>query len=1109
MRGQRATANRPAGTLARGIGAGRRPFVGRGHELDLLRATLDEAAAGRGGMLLVTGEAGVGKTRLMQELGAWASQRDWRVLVGRCWEEGGAPAYWPWIQIVREAGGDFGRLPGPASTGLETASVDPESLRFALFDAATRFLLDAARRRGPLLLVLDDLHAADASSLLLLRFLGEAIAEARVLVVGSYREGERRVGELGDSLAQLVRIARRISLRGLSVGEVEAYLVGVVSAETPRAVSARLHAITGGNPFFLGEVVELLAKGGPLAEGAGRGLRLPIPEEVRAVIRRRVAQLSDEAMSVLVMAAVSGRAFDLRVVERLGDIPARDLLEMFAEGVAAGVLVDDPAIPGRFTFAHELVRETLYLDLPAGRRLEIHLRVGRALEELHAGEPDPPWEEIAHHLALAAPLGDASEAVACLVRAGDRASGLLAYDEAAAHYERALGLLTTATNAPGDRRCELLLRLGESRWRAGDTRRARASFEEAIDLARTLRAAELFARAAVGYVIALGGFLLVARFEAGAVGIGLLEEALAALPRRDSPLRSHVLARLAVEMWGSHEIERRVALSREAIAMARRLGDSEALVTALHCSHWALCAPDMVDDRLANTREMLAVAAETRNQEIAFLAHNARFHCFLELGDAQGIGVEIEAMAQLAERMRQPTYRWHTECLRVIRATLDGRFDDAERLADTALGQSTLWFSEYADYVYRFGQIFTIRWAQGRVGEVRETVRTHGERFPWVPRWRETLTAVEVGDAGAARAELESRARHDFADVARDGLWILNLCSLAEACVMLVDSRRAAHLYELLLPYADRNAVSVLQQSYGPVALRLGMLATMLGRWDEAERHFATALDRSCVLGARAMSARVLYEHAKMLVARGGGDDEPRARRLLDDAAALCGELGMVGVLERVSALRRRAAPARVGDAALRREGELWTIAYAGETFRLRDVKGLRYLALLLAAPGTEIHALDLLHAGEGTAPRRATAADAAAAGLSASTLGPGEPVLDAPAKEAYRRRLRDLGEDLEKARDWADPERIVRLELEIDALTDELARAAGLGGRDRELSTPAERARVSVTKAIRTTIRTIDRHCPALGAHLSASIHTGRFCSYAPPAEAPPSWSL
>ena len=1065
------------GAAAGRSGASTRPFVGRTTELQLLHDAMEEAASGRGGVLLVTGEAGIGKTRLMQEVAGWASDNGWRVLVGRCWEEGGAPAYWPWIQVVREAGGDFEQLPGPAGTPV---SVDPESRRFALFDAATRFLIDGARRQ-PLLLQLDDLHAADAPSLLLLRFLGEAIADAPILVVGSYREGERRVRELADSFAGLARVARRISLRGLNAEEVEAYLAGSGGS---RSAAARLHAITGGNPFFLGEIVGLVARDGVLDA-------LRVPEEVRALIRRRVSQMSPEATDVLRVAAVIGRSFDLRTLELAAGLGPRRLLDLLAEGIDAGALADQRPLAGQFTFIHELVRETLYEDLRPGQRLEIHLRIARAIEEQHRGDPDPRLEEIAHHLALAAPLGDTLEAVDYLTRAGDRATALLAYEEAATHYERALQLLATVARAPGDRRCTLLLRSGDALWHAGELRRASASFEEAIRVARLLEAPELFAEAALGYVIASGGFLLAARVEAGARGIGLLEEALAALPRSDSRLRANVLAHLVMEMMFSPDVERRLALSREGIEMARRLGDAEALVTAFHCSHWAVGAPDMVDDRLANTREMLEVATQSGDDEIAFLAHNARFHCFMELGDAQQIARETEAMSQLAERSRQPVYRWHADCVRVVRATLDGRFDEAERFADSALAHGMVRHNEYADFIFRFAQTVAIRWAEGRLGEMSDAIREHVERFPWIPHWRQALAAAELGDTRTARMELERCARRGFAELPRDGLWILHLCSLAEACALLADGPRAERLYELLLPFADRHAVSVTLQPFGPVALRLGMLATTLERWDEAERHFATALERCSDLGARAASARVLYEHAKMLVAR--GDDEVRAVALLDEAAGLCDELGMPGVRERVDALAEVVGKASMADAAFRREGDIWTIAFAGETVRMRDAKGLRYIAILLAAPGSEIHAGDLVRAVEGVGPAPSAA----------------EPVLDAAAKAAYRRRLEDLGEDLEQARDWGDPERVVRIELEIEALTAELARATGLRGRDRELASPAERARVSVTKAIRTTIRALDKHCPALGAHLTASIRTGRFCSYAPPGEAPPHWAL
>jgi eukaryotic-like serine/threonine-protein kinase len=1082
-----------------------RPFVGRTGELHELRAALDEAEDGRGLLLLLSGEPGIGKTRLMQECAREAGDRGWRVAAGRCWEEGGAPAYWPWIQAVRALGGQVERFAAVAG-----GSADPETVRFRLFDAAGQFLIEVARDR-PLLIVLDDLHAADAPSLVLLRFLTEANANAPILVVGAYREREVRLPERRESFAELIRIARRISLGGLSVGDVEDYLAGVTGQEASPSVSARLHMLTGGNPFFLGEVVRLMTHDG-LTDGdvdldpVGR-----LPDEVRTLLRRRIADLPDDTVCALRVAAVIGREFHLRVLERTSRLDVARLLDVLAEAGDAGVISEDPAIPRRYAFVHELVRETLYDDMAPAERLELHRTIGAVLEELYRNDLDPHLSAIANHLALAAPLGDVSAAIDYLVRAGDRAASILAYEEAGVHYERALGLLGADTEASRERRCELLLRLGDARWRAGDTRPARASFEEAAELARRLGDGQLLARAALGYVVGLGGFLLFARFEVGATGVGVLEEALAALPREDSPLRARLLARLAVEMHTSYEVEGRVAVSTEAIQMSRRLGDSEAVVTALHARHWALGAPEMVHERLEKTGEMLAVAAELGDQELAFLAHNARFHCFLELCDGPGVDAEIAALTQLGERIQQPFYRWHGVCLQVIRAQLDGRFGDAERLAREALRIARLRHSEFAAYIYKYAQMVAIRWAQGRLDEYWPEVADHGEQYLWVARWREALAAAERGDRRAAAAEIARHAGSGFADIPRDLFWLIRLCSLAEACVVAEDHACAETLYELLLPYPGRNAVPYTQQPFGPVALRLAMLAAMLERWDDAEQHFETALARCDLLGARAIRARVLLEYARALLARSRDGDAERAAALLDDARRLAQDLDLRGVLRRVAALvpaTDRTPQTSRPEARFQCEGEFWTIAYGGEAFSLRDVKGLRYIALLLAAPGTDLHVLELVSAAEAP-PDRPARAEIADAGLHESWPGDAGPLLDARARDEYRGRLEDLRAELDEAQRFRDEERAAGLEEEIDSLVAEIARAAGLGERERSSSSTAERARVSVTKAIRTAIRLIDRQSRELGEHLRSSIRTGRFCSYAPPGETPPAWRL
>jgi hypothetical protein len=1089
-----------------------RPFVGRLHEVAELASALEEAASGRGSLVLVSGEPGIGKTRLMGELARVGAQRGVRVATGRCWEEGGAPPYWPWLQVIRALGGDLEELAAPAgakaSQRSAPAAVLPERERLRLFDAVGRFLAAVSSER-PILVVLDDLHAGDEPSLFLVRFLGDVLAEAKILLVASYRETDQRVRERSDVFAELARVGSRIPLRGLAPAEIEAYVTTVTgSAVSSRAV-ARLCEVTGGNPYFLGEVVRLLDAGDTLDsldEPTSTDPILRIPEEVRALIRRRVAGLPREAVAALRAAAVIGREFDLHLLQRASGLSSARLMGLLAEPAAVGLIAEVAA--RRYSFAHDLVRETLYDDLPPRRRLELHLAVGRLLETAHGDDVDPHLSEIAHHLFLAAPLGGAGEAVDYLVRAGDRASAVLGYEEAAIHYRRALELLAAAGDGSGHRRGDLLLRLGDAQWRSGDGSGARLAFERAIDAARRSADPEMLARAALGYVIAVGGFLLYARFPIGTAGMGLLEEALAALPPADSALRAHLLAHLALEMWSAAEpVERRVAISEEAIEIARRLGDSEALLAGLHAHHWALTTPGRALERLAHTEEMLRVAKETVNPEIEFLAHNARLHCYLELCDRWGTESETQAMTAIAERMRQPFYRWHTVCLRALGATLDGRFGDAEQLAREALALARLRESEYTTYLFRYGQMLAIRWAQGRVHELWPEIQDHGELFPWIPRWRDALSAAELGDEETARRELERHAVRCFAELPRDGLWILHACALADACALVGDERRGLQLYELLLPHDGDNAVSYGKQPFGPVAMRLGKLAALLERWEDADRHFATALDRCEHLCARAIRARVLLEHAQALAARGEAGDRERIAAMLDEAARLCDELGMSGLLERFSALRGRPSGAPSAEAIFRREGEFWTIAYEGQMFRLRDVKGLRYIAALLATPGREVHALELASAGTGRpADARARLAED---DLVASRLSDLEPLLDDRAKKDYGRRLAELEEELEQARAWEDTERAARLGDELDLLTQELARAVGLRGRDRTFSSPAERARISVTKAIRTAIRLIDKQYPELAAHLEASIRTGRSCSYATPGAPPPSWSL
>src|SRR5580698_5993903 len=465
-----------------GLGGGGRmttPFVGRARELAALTTDLDAAVSGRGRVVLVAGEPGIGKTRLAEELAPRATARGAAVLWGRCWEGAGAPAFWPWVQIVRRyvqvQAGDPTSLRHDLGFGAAEIAqlvpavhdcvpdlptpppLEPEAARFRLFDSLTGFLRTAAARR-PLLLLLDDLHWADVPSLALLRFMSRELEGTGPLVVGSYRQSEVGQGHpLLAAVADLTRGQHRwLLLGGLGQRDVASFVALVAGGEPSAELAAEVYRQTDGNPFFVTEVVQLLASQGrldPAARGAavlGRGL----PEGVRAVVAERLGHLSDDCRRILEVAAVVGRDFELRVLQPASGLDTERLLVLLEEAEAGRVVGAVPDGLSRWRFAHALVREVLYEGLRAARRVHLHRLVGEALEVVYAADPGPHLAELAHHLVEAAPGSEetAAKAVQMATLAGRRALEVLAWEDAAELFERALAAL------------ELLLAVGEAGW---------------------------------------------------------------------------------------------------------------------------------------------------------------------------------------------------------------------------------------------------------------------------------------------------------------------------------------------------------------------------------------------------------------------------------------------------------------------------------------------------------------------------------------------------------------------------------------------------------------------------------------------------------------------
>ena len=574
-------------------------FVGREHEIAELGAALDDAFAGRGALVLLVGEPGIGKSRLAEELVRQARSRGARVLVGRCWEAGGAPAYWPWVQSLRahieqsdkdalraELGGGAAEVAQIVPEvrdllpDLAEPSLEEEGARFRLFDAVARFLRNVASK-DPLVLVLDDLHAADEPSLLMLRFLAGELGESRILLVGTYRDVDPTVRDpLAATLAELVReqVTRRIDLQGLALPDVARFIELDADVSPPAELVAAIHDETEGNPLFVGEVVRLLASEGRLSRiDVGALWALGIPQGVREVIGRRIGRLTPECSRVLTLAAVLGREFELDALEHLSELSSDELLDVLDEAIASKVLTSVPGAPGHLRFAHALIRETLYDQLTTVRRGQLHRRAGEALEGLYERDPEPHLAELAYHFFEAAPGGDVEKALDYARRAGARALELLAYEEAARFYQLALQALDLRKTFDPVERCELLLALGDPLARAGNTAEAKETFLAAADLARTAALPDHLARAALGY----GGRFPWLRAGNDTQLVPLLQEAMQELGDEESSLRVRVLARLAGALRDEPSLEPRSSLSRQAVEIARRLGDTDTLVYAL------------------------------------------------------------------------------------------------------------------------------------------------------------------------------------------------------------------------------------------------------------------------------------------------------------------------------------------------------------------------------------------------------------------------------------------------------------------------------------------------------------------------------------------------
>ncbi len=908
----------PAAAATVDDGPDRAPFVGRTQETAVLQTLLAEADAGRGTVAFVGGDAGIGKTRLAEELAAHARATGRTVLWGRSREDDGAPPFWPWVQVLRQSAGT-GRSPGETDrvrrdmesasacrerSGLGDELADPRSARFRLFERVVGALRESAADHVTVL-ILDDVHRADPPSLALLRFLAPTVAATRLLVVATYRtvdvDAAHPLTELLGDAEGGARIEHLV-LSGLDAGDVGRYVDAVAGSPPPAGLARTLHAETEGNPFFVTELVRLLSAQGTLSDPGAR--RTGLPPTVRLTIRRRLDRLTPACSAMLETAAVLGREFSVAILERTAGRPPGAFDDLVDEASAASVLVPVPDDATRLRFVHALVRETVYDSLTAAARRRWHRHAAEALTAMFGPDGGPHGAELVHHRLRALPDGDPAAAVDTACDVAETTARMLAHEEAVRLYELCLACVNRYL--PGDklRRCRVLIGLGRARRRA-DRPDAAATLREAADLATSLDDPQLLGAAA----LALGGTWPVM----GVVDRELLELLERAAAGAGPALRSRLLARAAIEMYFGGDPGRRTAVSEEALRLAVEAGDAAAEAHALVARHWALYGPDHLGERLRIATRMVELGEESGEDELLLQGRHWRLVDLLDDGDVQGADLELEAYAGLAERLADPFALWQTRLRRTLRALFDGRFDDAGTLSREAyeLGRRQ---DPRTAAGYHLTQRFWLCRERGRLADVEEEVAGFVRANPAIPGVGALLAMIyaDTGRTEQARGILERWSADGFASLPRDYTWLGMIAFFAEVSADIGDEDTAAVTLEVLRPYADRCAL-VGRPSFllGSVARHLGTVAAAVGRHDEAEGFFEKALAANIRMGATPFVAHTQAAYAGMLLDRAGPGDLDRAALLRARASATADRLGMALLAGRLAAPHRPGRPAR------------------------------------------------------------------------------------------------------------------------------------------------------------------------------------------------------
>jgi len=900
-------------------------FVGRHREMAELKAALEGALMGQGSLVMVVGEPGIGKTRTAEELASVARQRGAQVLWGRCPEERGAPTYWPWVQAIRsyvlEQEPDTLRLQmgiGASDIAQIVPEVqerlpdlmpsppvdDPEQARFRLFDSITTFLKRASQEQ-PLLLILDNLHWADPTSLRLLEFVAPELATARVLLLGTYRDVDiswshpffRTLGELTRQ-----RLYQRVLLRGLSRDEVGQMMEDVGGVALPQELVATVHQQTEGTPLFVREVVRLLTEEGLLAPERLSDLKdwdFRLPEGIREVIGRRVNRLSGHCNEVLTVASIIGRVFGIGLLEQIVQQPQEQLLEVLEEAWAAKIIEELPSPMGHYQFSHGLIQQTLTAELSTTRKVHLHARIAQSLEELYGVDAPAHAAELAYHFAEAEAVAGTEKLVRYLHLSGERALATYAYEEALAHFHRALAAKegrptdkgafrhTPTVGATDAEAADLLFGLGRAQA-------ATYQIEEALTSLRRAFAYYVSARDA-DRVVALAGHPY-----PGSLSIlmtDLRRRALSLVPSKSQDAGS-LLAVFGLSLGTMADYEGAQKAFSHALAIARRESDialelrtlaNAARVHAFHI-HWREC--------MDYSLQAINLSGQADDLTSRLRAHSCAGNALVQFGkpgEAQG---HADAMLALAEKLRDRVWLARAYLFAHRLSHLTGDFQTARDFSDRALEMGPRHLLSLAWRVqldYEVGEFSQGNYYLNQLLEILRPARPGNlEDFlpaiviPMVAQVTGVMDQLDIAENTAQAVLSLPFAAPDRAQGARIGLALLT--------VQRGDAASAAEQYAHL--ESSRGRLS--RAGMITIGRVLGLLAQTMGQPDLAVSHFEDALAFCRKVGYRPELVWTCYDYATLLCKR---HQHKRAFGLLSEALSTCIELGMRPLMEKINSL--------------------------------------------------------------------------------------------------------------------------------------------------------------------------------------------------------------